>query len=175
MKNNKARFISHVALLATLLILILLAFRVPATPQGGQVANVLGLNQLPHCPAAVVGTTFVYYSTVTSTAPLRTFTGCAALGPGLSLSNNGSGMVQITAPNAVPMSFTYGEVPAGTIDGTNAAFTLKNAPNPAGSLEVFRNIGVQIAGVDYTLSGNVITFTTAPQAGDLLMTIYRTQ
>jgi hypothetical protein len=72
-------------------------------------------------------------------------------------------------------SFADGETPAGTIDGTNATFTLAHAPNPAVSLLLIRNGLGQSAGLDYTLSGITITFVSAaiPQPGDALVAWYR--
>jgi hypothetical protein len=67
------------------------------------------------------------------------------------------------------------ETPAGTIDGTNAEFTLAGVPLPAASLMLFRNGLLQRTGVDYSISLNRITFlpTAIPQAGDLLQATYR--
>ena len=66
-------------------------------------------------------------------------------------------------------TFIDGEVPAGTINGTNAAFTLANVPNPSTSLALFRNGLLLTQGGDYTLSSNAITFQTGalPQPGDV--------
>jgi len=73
-------------------------------------------------------------------------------------------------------SFNDGELPSGTINGTNLTFTLASAPSPASSLMLFKN-GVLLAqGVDYALSGITVTFantTVAPQTGDLLTASYR--
>jgi len=67
------------------------------------------------------------------------------------------------------------ETPNGTMNGSNAAFTLALAPNPAGSLLLFRNGLLQKAGVDYTLTGSSISFQpgSVPQPGDLLQASYR--
>ena len=74
-------------------------------------------------------------------------------------------------------SFTDGEVPTGTVNGTNAVFTLTTAPNPAVSLLLQRNglVLVQGASGDYTLSGNTVTFNTeaTPSTGDSLQASYR--
>jgi hypothetical protein len=75
-----------------------------------------------------------------------------------------------------PMGVIDNETLAGTIDGVNAVFTLANAPNPPGSLAVYRN-GVRLrAGFDYTLSTNTITFLAGaiPRTGDSLVASYRT-
>jgi len=61
------------------------------------------------------------------------------------------------------------------MDGSNANFTLANTPNPASSLALFRNGLLLAQGLDYTLSGNAISFQTAdiPQPGDIVQASYR--
>ncbi|MCW5981328.1 MAG: hypothetical protein KIT09_24805 [Bryobacteraceae bacterium] len=79
-------------------------------------------------------------------------------------------------PCGFPMpSFVDGETPTGTVDGVNLSFTLSGTPEPAGSLQVFRNGLLQKLGTDYTLNGKTVIFVPAsvPQAGDLLQTYYR--
>jgi len=69
--------------------------------------------------------------------------------------------------------YVMGEVPSGTINGTNTVFTLAAAP-VANSEAVYLN-GVRQrrgAGLDYTISGNTITFVVAPQAGDSILVDY---
>ena len=72
-------------------------------------------------------------------------------------------------------SFADVEVPAGTINGVNAAFTLTYSPNPAASLLLFKNGVFQTAGIDYTLSTNTITYVAGaiPQTGDAHVCSYR--
>ncbi len=72
-------------------------------------------------------------------------------------------------------SFSDGEVPAGSINGSNTTFTLANLPSPVGSLDLYRNGLLMKAGSDFTISGNTILFLTAstPQTGDLLVASYR--
>lgn len=57
-------------------------------------------------------------------------------------------------------------VPGGTIDGKNKVFTLTNAGKPLGvapaQLLMWRNFPL-VPGVGYTISGDTITFTNAPQ------------
>jgi len=67
------------------------------------------------------------------------------------------------------------ETPNGTMNGSNAAFTLSMAPNPAASLLLFRNGLLQRAGVDFTLTGSSLSFQpgSVPQPGDLLQASYR--
>jgi len=71
--------------------------------------------------------------------------------------------------------FVDGETPAGLINGTNAVFTLGDSPAPGATLALYRNGLLQKQDLDYTLSGNVITFAGAsvPQAGDVLTAWYR--
>lgn len=73
------------------------------------------------------------------------------------------------------VGFVDAETPAGTIDGSNAYFTLAQTPNPAASLGLYRN-GIRLKpGLDYSLNGNAITFAPAmvPQNADILVSSYR--
>lgn len=56
------------------------------------------------------------------------------------------------------------EVPTGTINSTNKAFTLSKTP--AGPILLFLNGVEQLDGTDYTLSGSTITYAAAPVTGD---------
>jgi hypothetical protein len=72
-------------------------------------------------------------------------------------------------------SFADAEIPIGLVNGSNTVFTLSSAPSPAASLELSRNGLLQLAGTDYQISGNTVTFFLAsvPQSGDLLVASYR--
>lgn len=61
------------------------------------------------------------------------------------------------------------ETPSGTIDGSNADFTLSAAPDPSADLLLFRNGLLQDQGLDYTLSGDTVTFTLPPETGSVLL------
>ncbi len=80
-----------------------------------------------------------------------------------------------TGGGGVLPSFSDGEVPSGSINGSNTTFTLANSPSPVASLDLFLNGLLMKAGVDFTLAANTISFLTAstPQAGDLLVASYR--
>lgn len=70
------------------------------------------------------------------------------------------------------MFFKYGLViPTGTINGINTIFTLANAPITGQIVLVFLGGVLQNPGVsnDYTISGNTITFNTAPSTGPVLV------
>lgn len=73
-------------------------------------------------------------------------------------------------------SFADNETPSGTINGVNLVFTLAHTPNPAASLDLFKNGQLMIAGgADYTLATATITFVAGaiPQTGDALICSYR--
>ncbi len=72
-------------------------------------------------------------------------------------------------------SFADGEVPSGSINGSNTTFTLANAPSPGTSLDLYLNGLLLKAGSDFTLSSNVVSFLTVstPQTGDTLIASYR--
>lgn len=67
------------------------------------------------------------------------------------------------------------ETPNGTMNGSNATFTLSMTPSPVASLLLFRNGLLQKAGVDFTLTGPSLSFQpgSVPQPGDLLQASYR--
>ena len=72
-------------------------------------------------------------------------------------------------------AFVTREIPSGSINGSNTSFTLANAP-VSGTEQVFLNGMLQHegAGNDYTISGDTITFVTAPDAGWKLFVNYAT-
>jgi hypothetical protein len=71
------------------------------------------------------------------------------------------------------VNFADSEIPGGAINGTNTAFSLLHAPNPAASVKLYKN-GILLQNTaDYTLSGSAITMTNAPQQGDALLADYR--
>ena len=72
-------------------------------------------------------------------------------------------------------NFADAQTPGGSQNGTNASFTLASTPSPATSLTVYRNGLEQTLGVDYTLSGAVVTFLSAsiPLSTDILQVFYR--
>ncbi|MGB6943536.1 MAG: hypothetical protein WBE37_14145 [Bryobacteraceae bacterium] len=76
---------------------------------------------------------------------------------------------------SISTTFVDGEVPSGTINGTNTIFTLANVPDPPSSLALFRNGLLLTQGGDYTLASNAVTFQTGalPQTGDVLAASYR--
>jgi hypothetical protein len=72
------------------------------------------------------------------------------------------------------VNFASDETPSGTIDGSNAAFTLAHSPI-GGSLQLVKNGLILIPGTAYTLSANSITYLSGyiPQPGDTHVAWYR--
>ena len=70
-------------------------------------------------------------------------------------------------------SWVYNEVPAGSVNSSNATFTLAAAP-VTGTLTLYLN-GQRLkgGGEDFSLSGLTITMTTAPTTGDILLADYQ--
>jgi hypothetical protein len=71
-------------------------------------------------------------------------------------------------------NFVDKEVPAGAINGANVTFTLANIV-VSGSEHVYLNGMLQESGAsnDYTITGAVITFLSAPLTGEKIRTSYR--
>ncbi|MBM3783961.1 MAG: hypothetical protein FJW30_06340 [Acidobacteria bacterium] len=71
--------------------------------------------------------------------------------------------------------FVDHEVPTGSVNGSNAVFTLAQPPSPATSLALYRNGILQKPGIDFSVTGNTVTFAalSIPQTSDLLMASYR--
>jgi hypothetical protein len=97
-----------------------------------------------------------------------------------SVSGNASDCVRVDGSsgpcgNTQMTSFVDGDSLTGIVDGANGTFALSGAPTPATSLTVYRNGILQKGGLDYSVSGNAITFVSAavPQPGDTLLASYR--
>lgn len=73
-------------------------------------------------------------------------------------------------------AFVDASAPTGTIDGTNTQFTLAPTPVPSSSVAVWRNGLFLNPSVDFTVSGNAITFAgnSTPLVGDTILASYRT-
>lgn len=81
----------------------------------------------------------------------------------------------ITAGALTSANFIDKEVPSGSINGSNTAFTIANTP-VSGSEHVYLNGVLQESGSgnDYTISGTSITMATAPLSGEKIRVTYRT-
>jgi hypothetical protein len=94
------------------------------------------------------------------------------LGTGFLLAGGSGSPLVLQAGGSMP--FTHLETPAGTVDGTNAAFTLQAAPAMAAGLLLSRNGLILTSGVDYSIVGSAITFLpgSIPQPGDVITARY---
>lgn len=81
----------------------------------------------------------------------------------------------LRANGGPPVNFVDWTKLTGTIDGSNATFTLPSVPNPPASLTLIRNGLVMTNGLDYSLSSATVTFLSGaiPQTGDSLSASYR--
>lgn len=79
------------------------------------------------------------------------------------------------AGTSAATAFADDETPGGAVNGTNTAFTLQFSPNPAISLQLYKNGLLLEQQTDYTVNGTAVTFapSTVPQAGDILAAYYR--
>lgn len=66
----------------------------------------------------------------------------------------------------------YGVTPSGTINGTNVLFSIPTVSPAAENTRVYKNGLRQALGVDYTQSGQSITFAVAPLTDDILLIDY---
>lgn len=83
--------------------------------------------------------------------------------------------VTITTPadgTVTSANFIFNETPSGLANGTNTVFTLSQTPL-SGQITISVNGSVQSPSA-YTLSGNTITFVTAPPSGATILATYLT-
>ena len=64
------------------------------------------------------------------------------------------------------------EIPSGTVNGSNASFTLAFTPVTTASLQLYLDGVLLLQTTDYTLSGATITFASAPATGQSIRAIY---
>lgn len=84
-------------------------------------------------------------------------------GSNISLTDLGGGTIQISAVTSSGNTFNvFSQIPSGNINGNNEVFSLSVTPKQA---TVWLNYPL-IPNVGYTLSGNIITYSKAPQTGD---------
>jgi hypothetical protein len=68
--------------------------------------------------------------------------------------------------------FWVDETPAGLVNGTNTLYVVSQTPLENDAVDVFLDGLKKIPGVDYTISGLNITFTTAPVLGQTVRVNY---
>lgn len=64
------------------------------------------------------------------------------------------------------------EKPSGLINGVNVTFTLSSLPHSEDGTLVYVNAIPQELGVDFTISGQTITLTEAPETGQRVYVFY---
>lgn len=69
-------------------------------------------------------------------------------------------------PQSGTISWVRYEIPAGVVDGVNTQFTLAQTPQP-NKVEIYVDGQLIMPGenADYTMDGNTITFSSAPESG----------
>lgn len=79
-----------------------------------------------------------------------------------------------SSSSVTTISWQFMEVPSGNIDGTNANFSLANAPSPTNSLMFFVNGVLQMQGeqYDYALTSNSVSLVVPPQVGSKVVATY---
>lgn len=93
-----------------------------------------------------------------------------ALDPSTLVINNG--MLSVIVPKPVPPPMRIVEITQVAVP--TPTYTLGQAANAtAPELDVFWNGLCLSVGVDYTVAGNVVTFTVGPGPGDVLRVVYR--
>lgn len=65
------------------------------------------------------------------------------------------------------------EVPTGTVNNSNTAFTLSQTPVSNAAVSLFKNGRILVLGTDYTIVGTAITMTIAPNYAEELYADYR--
>ena len=108
----------------------------------------------------------------TAGIPVSVLSGGSA-SAGQALIFNGTAYVATSLPSSA--TFVDAEVPIGTKNGVNTSFTLAGTPNPSSSTQLFVGglfMSPGSAG-DYTVSGNTISFATAPGVNDAMFVYYR--
>lgn len=92
--------------------------------------------------------------------------------------NNGAGKLDYKAVPAsgdvvLEADVIANEIPSGDINGANTDYTLANTPE-SNTVQVYLNGLLQEpgSGKDYQLSGTTISFSTAPDSGDIILVNY---
>jgi hypothetical protein len=83
----------------------------------------------------------------------------------------GANSITINSSGLSSSNFVFNETPTGTINGTNATFTIANTPT-SGTVQLFLNGLLQRPTTDYTISGTTITMINIPGTGDFMLVHY---
>ena len=77
--------------------------------------------------------------------------------------------------NSLPIVTPFSEIPTGTINSSNVTFTLAHTPAVSAGVQVVLDGVTQYNGTDFSVTGNTITFVTAPTTGSSIYAFYNTQ
>lgn len=77
--------------------------------------------------------------------------------------NGGGGLSPVFHDNITPTS----------VGGSTTLFSVAVAPNPASSMQLFRDGILQVQGIHYTIAGNQFTLTVAKHPDEVLRAFYR--
>lgn len=80
---------------------------------------------------------------------------------------------RLPGSTAKPVITVVREIPAGAINGINATFTLANVPILDSEQVYWNGLLQDTRGMDYNLTGAVITFLIPPQPGDRILVTYQ--
>jgi hypothetical protein len=137
-------------------------------------------------PSGAVNGVNLTYTLAASPSPgtsLHLYANGVRLRPTTDYSVSGTGITMVSAlqtgdwfyadyRSASTGNYADAEIPSGTINGSNTAFTLANTPT-SGALHVYLN-GVRLRPTtDYTTTGTGLTMVLVPQTGDWLYADYR--
>lgn len=133
--------------------------------------------EIPNVNGPISGQTFIYTITLSDQINIGDYIKwmeglVKTLGNGAI--SNGSGVAASTTASAPGLQFIR-EIPIGTKNGSNKIFTLSFNPQPPFAVWLYVNGVLQheLGTIpDYSLSGNTITFTTAPKTDDEFTCIY---
>lgn len=98
-------------------------------------------------------------------------------GSNITLTTGGTGSagtLTIAASGGGGTTNAYAETPAGLVNSSNTVYTLANTPADADGVIVILDGVVQYNGVDYTVTDDTITFSTAPATGSTIFAYYNT-
>ena len=137
-------------------------------------AQSISLTQIQNCPPLTAGSTvsqLLLATPVTVGATVTWKLSCATFDPntititpattgtsGLPVPAKVGAVVPAGGTGTAAFNFSSLEIPAGAVNGINVLFTLQHSPNPADSLDLYRNGIWQRPGIDYVLNGTNISF-----------------
>jgi hypothetical protein len=143
------------------------------------VENHLELENIGELPHADIDNLLTGSSFLVVTTPSGSLGSARVLaaGPGITINDGGPGGLFEISASAVSTEIVWNEIPGGTLDDVNKAFTLEYQPTNPRKLMFFRNGQLMLSGAngDYLLSGSTMTFNNeciAPGPSEVLLATY---